>query len=254
MATYKKRGYKPKTKADRQAQIEENSTTAEVFSTLDAGASRTEAWVEKNQKYIIWVVGVIAIAAMGYLGYEQFIQEPKEIEATNEMFQAQTYYEDALTSTAKDSLYNRALNGVGGKYGFLDIIDKYSGTTAANLSHYYAGMSYLNTGDYRNAITYLDKYNGGDDITGPVAKGSIGDAFAQLEDYTNALDYYEKAATIVTNDITTPMYLLKAGITALELGKADIALAHFNKILDNYPSSTEASKATSYAAKAEAMM
>ena len=46
MATYKKRGYKPKNKAEKQEAIEEQSTTAEVFSSLDQGASRTEAWVE----------------------------------------------------------------------------------------------------------------------------------------------------------------------------------------------------------------
>ena len=52
MATYKKRGYKPKTKAEKESQIEQESTTAEVFNTLDETASKTEAWVEKNQKII----------------------------------------------------------------------------------------------------------------------------------------------------------------------------------------------------------
>ena len=50
MATYKKRGYKPKTKEDKKSAIEEQSTTAEVFNTLDEGASKTEEWVVKNQK------------------------------------------------------------------------------------------------------------------------------------------------------------------------------------------------------------
>mgnify|MGYP003720007231 CR=1 FL=1 len=54
MATYKKRGYKPKTKAEKESQIEQESTTAEVFNTLDETASKTEAWVEKNQKIIFF--------------------------------------------------------------------------------------------------------------------------------------------------------------------------------------------------------
>ena len=253
MATYKKRGYKPKTKAEKESKLEENSTTAEVFNTLDEGASRTEAWVEKNQKYILWVVGVIAIGVLGYLAYQQFIQEPKETEAMNEMYQAQTYYDDALTSTAKDSLYNRALNGVGGKYGFLDIIEKYSGTDAANLAHFYAGMSYLNTGDYSKAIELLDKYKGKDAITGAVAKGAIGDAFAQLNDNENALDYYVQASKLNVNDVTTPRYLLKAGVTAMNSGKIDKALKHLNMLVDGYPKSDLMNKATAYLAQAEAM-
>ena len=78
MATYKKRGFKPKNK-EEEAQIEEHdSTTAEVFNTLDESASKTEAWVQKNQNYILGVIGVIAVGVLAYLGYHQFIQNPKD--------------------------------------------------------------------------------------------------------------------------------------------------------------------------------
>ena len=40
MATYKKRGYKPKNKAEEQQAEEMQSTTAEVFNTLDETASK----------------------------------------------------------------------------------------------------------------------------------------------------------------------------------------------------------------------
>ena len=52
MATYQKRGYKPKNKEEVEEQVQEESTTAEVFESLDEGASKTEAWVENNQKPI----------------------------------------------------------------------------------------------------------------------------------------------------------------------------------------------------------
>jgi len=253
MATYKKRGYKPKTKVEKQDRIEEESTTAEVFSTLDEGASKTEAWVEKNQKPILIFVVVVAVSVLGYLGFQQFIQEPKETEAMNEMFQAQTYYEQALTATSKDSLFTLALNGGEGKFGFIDIIDNYGGTNAANLAKYYAGISFLNTGKYQEAISHLDSFKSEDESVGPLAKGAIGDAFAQLDQQEDALKYYEKAATMKTNEVTTPRFLLKAGITALSLGKADVALKHFKSITENYPKSSEATKATLYEGKAEAM-
>ncbi|WP_026449768.1 tetratricopeptide repeat protein [Aequorivita capsosiphonis] len=253
MATYKKRGGKPKTKADKEAQIEEGSTTAEVFNSLDEGASKTEAWVEKNQKVILGVIAVVAICVLGYFLYQKFIQEPKETEAMNEMFQAQNYWEQALNSPAKDSLYNLSLQGGEGKYGFLDIADTYSGTKAANLSRYYAGMAYLNTNKYQEAIAQLDKFKSDDDILAPLAKGAIGDAFAQLGQNEDALKYYEEAATMRTNDFTTPRFLLKAGIAAMALNKNDKALSHFKKIADDYPKSAEAAKAEIYTGRAEAM-
>ena len=62
----------------------------------------------------------------------------------------------ALVSNKPDSLFNLAFNGGEGKYGFLDIVDEYSGTKAANLANYSIGMSYLNLKEYGNAIMYLE--------------------------------------------------------------------------------------------------
>lgn len=253
MATYKKRGGKPKTKADKQAQLEENSTTAEVFNTLDQGASKTEAWIEKNQKPLLIFIILVAVGVVGYFAYDRYIKAPKETEAMNEMFQAQSYWEQALTAPAKDSLYNLSLQGGEGKYGFLDIIDNYGGTKAANLAHYYAGMAYLNTNKYQEAIAQLDKFKSDDEILAPLAKGAIGDAFAQLNQNEDALKYYEEAANMRTNEFTTPRFLLKAGIAAMAVNKTDKATAHFKKIVDDYPKSLEATKAEIYTGRAEAM-
>ncbi len=253
MATYKKRGGKPKTKADKQAQLEENSTTAEVFNTLDQGASKTEAWIEKNQKPLLIFIILVAVGVVGYFAYDRYIKAPKETEAMNEMFQAQSYWEQALTAPAKDSLYNLSLQGGEGKYGFLDIIDNYGGTKAANLAHYYAGMAYLNTNKYQEAIAQLDKFKSDDEILAPLAKGAIGDAFAQLNQNEDALKYYEEAANMRTNEFTTPRFLLKAGIAAMAVNKTDKAMAHFKKIVDDYPKSPEATKAEIYTGRAEAM-
>ena len=257
MATYKKRGYKPKTKAEKESvdsMSGENSATAEVFNTLDQGASKTEAWVEKNQKIILGVVGVVAIAVIGYILYQKFIQEPKQAEAVDEMFQAQSYYERALTNTAEsDSLFRLSINGYGGKYGFKDIVEKYGSTATGNSARYYAGMAHLRTGNYQEAIDYLDDYKGKDGITGAQAEGAIGDAFAQLNQKEEALKYYAKAVAVDNNDVTTPRYLLKAGIVALDLGKKADALKYFTQIVEDFDASTEAAKAKVYKGQAEAM-
>jgi tetratricopeptide (TPR) repeat protein len=187
------------------------------------------------------------------LGFQNFIQEPKESEAMNEMFQAQSYYEQALIASTKDSLFTLSLNGGNGKFGFLDIIDNYSGTNAANLASYYAGIAYLNTGNYQEAIEHLDNFKSDDANVAPIAKGAIGDAFAQLDQQEDALKYYESAASMSSSELTSPRFLLKAGITAIGLGKSDVALKHFNTIIDNYPNSPEATKAILYQGKAEAM-
>ncbi len=241
MATYKKRGFKPKNKAEEIVIDEQNSTTAEVFSTLDESASKTEAWVSKNQNYILGVIGAVALGVLGYLAYTQFVQTPKEANAANELYYPQQYFDRAMVDeTAKDSLLNLALNGAEGKYGFLDIIDEYKGTKAANLATYSAGMAYLNQQNYQEAISYLENFSSDDAILGALAKGGIGDAFAQLEQPEEALDYYEKAVAHDSNDYTTPRFLYKAGVIATDLGYTDKALQYFTRIKEEFSKAPEA--------------
>ncbi|WP_412561288.1 tetratricopeptide repeat protein [Winogradskyella sp. MIT101101] len=254
MATYKKRGYKPKTKKEKEEIAEENSATAEVFNTLDEGASKTEEWFVKNQNYIIGVIAAIALVVLGYLGYNKFIAEPQQKEAMNDMYQAKKYFEEATNGVASDSLYTMALNGGEGKYGMLDIIDQYGGTPAANLANYYAGMAYLNLKDYQNAVTYLGNFSSDDKMLGPIAKGGIGDAFVQLEQLPEALEYYEKAFKANINEFTTPMYLLKAARVAIDLGENSKALDYLNRIKSEFSSSTEATQVDVLIGKVEASL
>ena len=253
MATYNKRGYKPKTKVEKEHDIEEGSTTAEVFNTLDETASKTELFVEKNQKFIFIIIGLVAAVVLGYLGYKEFIAKPKQLEAMNDMFQAQKYFDEAVNGVEKDSLFNLALNGGEGKFGMLDIIEEYKGTQAANLATYYAGTAYLRLKDYKNAVEYLSDFSSDDEILGPLAKGNIGDAFVQLNQPEDALGYYEKAIEMRDNEYTTPMYLYKAGAIALDIGKADKALTYFKRIKEDYANSTEAATVEVFIGKAQVL-
>ena len=78
MATYQKRGYKPKAQEEIEEVIQETSTTAEVFTSLDDTASKSEAWVSKNQNIILGVIAVIAVGVLGFLAYQQWVQKPYE--------------------------------------------------------------------------------------------------------------------------------------------------------------------------------
>ena len=253
MATYKKRGHKPQNQVEKQQDIEEHSTTAEVFNTLDETASKTEAFVAKNQKFIFIIVGVVAAFVLGTMAYKEYVTKPKQINAMNDMFQAKKYFNEAVNGVAKDSLFNLSLNGGEGKFGMLDIIEEYSGTPAANLANYYAGTAYLQLKDYKNAITYLSDFESDDEILSTIATGNIGDAFAQLNQPKDALGYYEKAFAMRDNGYTTPIYLYKAGVFALDLGQASKALNYFKRIKEDYPKSSEASNIDVFIGKAEVL-
>ena len=246
MATYSKRGYKAPKEKEVTEGVEEvvidekDSATAGVFSKLDETASKTEDWVARNQKVIIGLVAGVALFTVGYLAYQKFIATPKQDEAANEMFVAQQNFQKATDGVASDSLYKLSLNGSEGKFGFLKIADEYSGTDAGNLANYYAGIAYLNTGKYSEAIEYLGKFKSEDIVLSALAKGAIGDAYSQKNQPKEALENYVKAAETNKNDFTTPRFLLKAGKTALALGNKTDALKYFTDIKDNFDATPEA--------------
>jgi len=247
MATYNKRGYKtPKEKVENDTPVEnitideKDSTTAGVFNSLDQTASKTEEFVAKNQKAIFGIVAVIALVTVGYVLFQKFVAEPKEDTAATEMFLAQQNFQKATDGTKSDSLYNLALKGSEGKFGFVDIASKYEGTDAGNLANYYAGMAYLNTKKYDEAISYLEKFKSDDMVLSALAIGAIGDAHSQKNQPKEALEFYIKASETNKNEFTTPRFLLKAGQTALGLKNKVDALKYFTEIKEKYEATPEA--------------
>ena len=240
MATYNKRGGK-KFNSKRKVLNKENveSATAEVFESLDSGATKTEKFVAKYQSLIFSSVVLIAVSVFVYLAYKTFVLEPKNEDAVTELNQAQYYFNLALNDEQQKDLFNSAINGGGGKFGFLDIIQNYESTPSSNLAIFSTGMSYLNLKQYDKVIEYLKDFKSKDVLLSSIAKGVLGDAYLQIGDQKNALLSYDKASSFDKNTFTTPKYLFKAGLLSLRLGDKKTALEYFKKIKSDFPESKE---------------
>ena len=240
MATYNKRGGK-KFNSKRKVLNKENleSATAEVFESLDSGATKTEKFVAKYQSLIFSSVVLIAVSVFVYLAYKTFVIEPKNEDAVTELNQAQYYFNLALNDEQQKDLFNSAINGGGGKFGFLDIIQNYESTPSSNLAIFSTGMSYLNLKQYDKVIEYLKDFKSKDVLLSSIAKGVLGDAYLQIGDQKNALLSYDKASSFDKNTFTTPKYLFKAGLLSLRLGDKKTALEYFKKIKSDFPESKE---------------
>ncbi len=205
--------------------------TEERIVAVEEAFSKTEQFIEKYQTYILIAIGVIVVIVLAFFGFRRFYMEPKEKEAQSQMFMAEKYFE-------QDSL-KKALNGDGQYLGFLSIIDDYGMTKSANLSQYYAGICYLKLGEFEKAIDHLDNFSSDDELVGPMAKGAMGDAHMELKQPEKAAGLYRKAAEMRSNEFTSPMFLLKAGMAYEELGDFSKALEMYKKIKKDYPRSFE---------------
>lgn len=213
---------------------------------VENALTRTEQFLESNQKMISIVIGAVVVLAVGYLGMNKFYLEPRGIEAQEQMFMAQNYFE-------KDS-FNLALNGDGNNPGFLDIIDDFGSTDAGNLSYYYAGVSYLNLGQFDNAIDYLKKFDTDDLLLGPISIGAQGDAQLELGKKEKALSLYTDAYKMNDNELTTPIYMLKAGELLESSNKSADALKLYEEIKTKFPETNEGRNIDKYIARAKAKM
>ena len=250
MATYKKRG--GKAKSSQQQTPEQESVTAEVFSTLDTSAGKAEAWVARNQNYILTAIGAVVVIVLGYLAYLNFVAKPLNEESTNAMAQAQAYFKAGMEDpTVQDSLFVLALDGDGVAPGFLQIIEDYGSSDAAQLANYNAGMIYLQQKEYENAISFLDDFATEDPILGALALGGIGDAFTELNQLEDALAYYQKAANFSNNDLTAPRFLRKGAQVALAVDNSSVAVKLLEKLKEDYASSFEAANVDVLLAQAQ---
>ncbi len=217
------------------------STKDDNLQELESALTKTEQYIEDNQKIITYIVGAIILIVGAYLAFHKFYMQPKEKEALSQMFMAENYFE-------KDS-FNLAINGDGNYLGFLDIIDDYGITKSANRAKYYAGISYLHLGQYEEAIDYLKKFKTDDLLLGPVKAGAIGDAMLELGDKEDALKQYKKAFSETDNELTTPVYKMKAAKLLESMSKFDDALKLYEEIKKDYPQSTEGTTVDKYIAR-----
>ena len=203
--------------------------------------SKTEKFFNENGKVLGGIVAGFAVVAAIVFCWYKFAYQPAVEEAQGQMAVAEENFRAAD--------YELALNGDGNVLGFTQIIDEY-GAKAGKAVYFYAGVCELQLGNYELAIKDLKAYKGTDEILKARALACIGDAYVGLENYAEALVYFEKAAAVVEN-MYAAGYLLKAGVVAEKLGENAKALGFYETIQDKYPQSMEAYEIGKYIARVE---
>ena len=208
---------------------------------IEATVSKTEKFLNENQKTIWTVLIAILVIGLAVLAYSKFIYTPKCAEAM-----AAAYPAEASFLAGE---YELALNGDGNVAGFEQIISDY-GTKAGKDVYFYAGVCKLQLGEYEDAISYLARYKGKEPILAARALACQGDAYVALGDCQAAVKCYVAAAGKADNAFT-PNYLVKAGQAYEQLGDKESAVKMYRRIKDNYPMSIESYDIDRYISAAE---
>jgi tetratricopeptide (TPR) repeat protein len=215
------------------------------LKNVEETLTKTEQYLEENYKTLLIILAVVVVlVGIFYLG--KIYLNNRNNEAESQMYQAERWLE-------MDSL-NLALNGDGNYLGFLDIIQTYKMTKAANLAKYCSGICYLHLGQYQDAIDLLSDYSKKDKVIGSLATGAIGDAYVELGDPDSGLKKYLEAAQIGNNSFNTPIFLLKAGEIYESQQKYAEAMKLYERIKNEYPESTEGTSIDKYIARVKLLL
>lgn len=213
-------------------------------NSLGEQFTKAEGFVIENKKSLLVIGGTIIALILLYVGYQSLIIGPREKEAAGQMFMAERYFE-------QDSL-DKAINGDGNFLGFEAIADEYGSTKAGSMAHYYLGFAYLRKGEYEKAIESLEDFSNNDEVLMALSYSGIADAYLELNNTADAINFYKKAAAKSKDQFSTPIFLMKLGMTYEIANDNQKAIETYERIKTEYSESAEAKEVDKYIARATA--
>lgn len=217
--------------------------SVENMENVGEAISRSEQFIENNQKSLLTAVIVILAIVAGFILFHNYYMLPKEKEAQGMIFKGEYYF-------SIDSL-SLALQGDDNEYiGFEGIMDEYGITKTADLASAYAGLCYKGMNDYEKAVRLLNKSKFGK--KNPALVSAVGDCYVELGDYAKAAAAFEKAAK-TENEVIAPIALMKAGRAYEALGNYAKAEKMYEQINAEFPMSQEGLEIEKYIDRAKSM-
>ncbi len=190
----------------------------------------------KNARLVSYIGGGILVLVIGYFAYVQFMWKP-----ANE--KSKDAYWVGLNYAAKDST-DAAIEEL------KPIVKKYDGKIGGENAQFILARQYMVKGQFKKALTELESVDVKDTYISSMAVGLQGDCQSELKDYEKAGTLYLEAAGINENEMTTPMYLMKAGLCAEKVKDFEKAVECYTTIKDDYSSFASQKGIEKYIARA----
>lgn len=219
-----------------------------VTDNIEGGLEKLQKFVEENQQKVMIGGGVIAVIVIALVYVFAMYLPGQNAKAEKAIYMADFAF-------AKDS-FALALNGstlgTTPYKGYAQIANDFGMTTTGKLASYCAGVCCLHLKKFEEAKKYFDKCSPNDPIVGAIHLSALGDAYAELGKFDDAIKYYEKAANFSDNQAYTPYFLFKAGLANEHEKKNEQAKKLYEKVRDEYPNSEEGRDIEKYIARVSA--
>lgn len=202
--------------ANHQDKHQEDTAVDRMHSHLtDAGSKLAE-----NKKIILIAAGIILICGAFVMSY-LFIYKNPHVEKAFEDY---------------NGIETQMLNDSTAAAQYMDVADRYKNDDAGKLAALSAGEALYNQGRYEEAAQYLKRFSSSDDILESNALVLTGDCYVNLQDYDQALQYYQKAIKKAhDNPQIVPRVLLKEANVYDAQSNYGKALECYETIKEKFP-------------------
>ncbi|MGB1517783.1 MAG: tetratricopeptide repeat protein [Crocinitomicaceae bacterium] len=191
----------------------------------------------KKLKMTTYIVGGILLLSILFFAYRQFIWKPANDDSKNSYWIGLNYAGMDSTNLAMEE--------------FETAVNQYDGNIGGEVSQFLLGRQLMEQGEFEDALNELSSVNLKDTYLSSLVVKLQADCYSELKDYEKAANLYLEAAEINPNENTTPEILFSAGQCAEEINNFEKALECYQKIKDEYPSSTKGMSIEKYIARVE---
>ena len=198
--------------------------------TFVSAASKVEHFYHENQNRVLGIIVVVIILIAGGVFLQRMSTESRMIESYD-LTVAKMAYGQGQYAAARPALEN--------------VINEYSGEVAAEAKYYLARIEF-EQGNFTEAETVFREYQqsfSGDDYTNCAVIAGLAASLEAQQKYEEAAATYEEAAAKYTQLPYAPESLLQASRVYMHINQEDNAERVLNKLIEDYPESTSASKA-----------
>ena len=171
-------------------------------------------------KRTTYIVGGLVVIVLGYFLYKQFVWKP-----ANEKSKGAYYV--GLNLADKDST-DAAINEL------TPVVKKFDGKIGGEVAQFVLARQYMAKGDFKKALDELEGVDVKDTYVAAMALGLQGDCQSELGKHDDAIELYVDAAKASDNELTSPMYLFKAGLCAEKLKDYEKATEFYTQFNETY--------------------
>ena len=200
-----------------------------------------ENFFNEYKSKILTYAGIVVVAAAAVYFYLNHQAEQNE-KAGLELSRVMDFFNQGA--------YLEAIEGKEGSniIGLKKIVEEYDGTENGETAKIYLADCYDYLGNYDEAFKYYKDYDGSIGFLKATALAGQAGYYAEQKNYEKSADMYLEASKISEINSQNPDYLLRAGINYMKNGNDEEAKVLFNKIKEDYMTSSANKEVDKYLA------